>query len=228
MIPLAAIEGKLVFLVVAAVVGVINWLMEKSKKASEGGQAQPSPGPQTPATNPGGESEQERLRRFLEALGVPQPPQQPPPAQRQQPAAPPATRPSQQISQRVAQPLEGRMQSPRPNKKAPAKNVRPPKRIPFREPPEMTRAGRLEEAATSIENISGEFGAMNVRVAMEPVTIPETPAHMATGNAGTTSVQERDGSPIAARLRRLLHNPTDLRATFVAMEVLGTPRGLQS
>ena len=69
---------------------------------------------------------------------------------------------------------------------------------------------------------------MNVRVKMEPMQTLERPAKMGTGNAGTTSVLERGGSPIAATLRKLLHNPTDLRAAFVAMEVLGTPRGLQS
>ena len=226
MITLASIEGNIIFIVVAGIVGAINWWMEKKKKEKEssGGSAQPSPRPQQSATNSGSD-EQERLRRFLESLGVPQPsqPQRPQPA-----AAAPATRQSQQIQQRVAQPIEGRMQLPRPAAKKTAKPARTPKPVPAQRRQEMARAGRIEEAAASIERISGEFSGMNVRVAMEPVQTLENTAHMATGNAGTTSVQERGGSPIASRLRRLLHNPTDLRAAFVAMEVLGTPRGLQS
>ncbi len=226
MITLALIEGKLIFIVVAGIVGAINWWLEKKKKGKESadGSTQPSPRPQQPAANSGSD-EQERLRRFLESLGVPQPsqPQRPPPA-----AAAPATRQSQQIPQRVAQPIEGRMQSPRLSVKKPPKQIRTPTPMRAQQPREMARAGRIEEAASSIERIAGEFRGMNVRVAMEPVQTLENTAHMATGNAGTTSVLERGGSPLASRLRRLLHNPTDLRATFVAMELLATPRGLQN
>ena len=222
MITLASAEGKIIFVIVAAIVGAINWWFEKKKKEKESsaGPAQTSPRPQPPAANAGSD-EQERLRRFLESLGVPQPSQQ-----RPQPAA--SARQSQQIPQRVAQPIEGRMQSPPPSVKKPAKQIRTPKPVRAPQPQEMARAGRIEEAASSIERISGEFSEMNVRVKMDPLQTPDRPAHMATGNAGTTSVLERSGSPIASRLRRLLHNPTDLRAAFVAMEVLGKPPGLQS
>ena len=123
---------------------------------------------------------------------------------------------------------KGRMPSPHAAVQKAAKVVRPPKRAVVLEPEEFATAGRIEEAATSIEKISGEFSAMNVRVKMDPLHTPDRPAHLGTGNAGTTSVLERDGSPIAATLRKLLHNPRDLRATFVAMEVLGTPKGLQN
>ena len=226
MITLASAEGKIIFVIVAAIVGAINWWFEKKKKEKESsaGPAQTSPRPQQPAANAGSD-EQERLRRFLESLGVPQPaqPQRPPPA-----ATAPATKPAQQIPRRVAQPIEGRMQSPPPSVKKPAKQIRTPKPVRAPQPQEMARAGRIEEAASSIERISGEFSEMNVRVKMDPLQTPDRPAHMATGNAGTTSVLERSGSPIASRLRRLLHNPTDLRAAFVAMEVLGKPPGLQS
>jgi hypothetical protein len=228
MIPFASIEGNLVFIIVAAVAGVINWLMEKKKKQAGGGPVQPSQRPQQPAAGAGSE-EQERLRRFLESLGVQPPgsqqgPQRPTPqVQRQQPAV----KPVQQIPRRIAQPIEGRMQPARAAAKPQAKTFRPPKPKIVLEPEEMGRAGRIEDAATSIENISGEFKAMNVRVTMAPVQPIERPAHLATGAAGTTSIVERSGSPIAARLRKLLHNPTDLRAAFVAMEVLGKPRGLQ-
>lgn len=119
------------------------------------------------------------------------------------------------------------MQTPRPAAKAPARVIRQPKPRPVQQQQDMPRAGRLENAASSIENISGEFGTMNLRSAMEPVPKTDMTVHFATGAAGTTSVIEREGSPIAARLRDLLQNPTDLRAAFVAMEVLGTPRGLQ-
>ena len=80
------IPNNLIFLIVFAAVGVVNWWLERRKKqsGSEGSQSPPRPQPRAGGPAPGGESEQERLRRFLEALGVPQQPgQTPPPAQPQ-------------------------------------------------------------------------------------------------------------------------------------------------
>ena len=91
----------------------------------------------------------------------------------------------------------------------------------------MKRAGRIEEPASSIERISGEFSAMNVRVAMPPVRTLEKPPHLAMGTAGTTSVLERVGNPLVASLQRTLTNPVEIRAAFLAAELLGPPRGLQ-
>jgi hypothetical protein len=228
MICVATISGQLVFLIVAAAVGVINWLVEKGKKAKGGGTSQP---PQrSPAASGGGnDSEQERLRRFLEALGVPQPP----PAQpRPQPAPQqPRPKPAQAslphpVQRQVAQPIAGRMQGTTPQRKPAQQVIRRPKPV-VAEREEMHRAGRIEDAASSIERISGEFEAMNVRVAMPPVQTLDRPAHLATANAGTTSVLERDANPLVASLRRTLTNPKDIRAAFLAAELLGPPRGLQ-
>ena len=217
MIPLAAIEGKLIFVVVAAIVGAINMWLEKRKKDSASNSPQPPAAPRQSAT--GSESEQERLRRFMEALGVPQP-QQPPQPQRQIPATP---RPQPQ-PRTVVRARDRQMQAAKPAQKT----IRQPKPQVVIAQPEMQRAGRIEEAASSIERISGEFSAMNVQVAMPPVQSLERPAHLATANAGTTSVLERGGNPLVASLRRTLTNPTDIRAAFLAAELLGPPRGLQS
>ena len=230
MIPLAIIEGKIVFMVFAAVVGVINWWLEKKKKESQSGSPQPpAPSHKPIAEGAGKESEQERLRRFLEALGVPQPqaPQQQaqPRPQPARPVPPQASLPHP-VQRQVAQRIEGRMQGAKPVRKRPPQSIRPTKPVvPARE--EMHRAGRIEEAASSIERISGEFETMNVRVDMPPVQGPVRPAHLASANAGTTSVLERDGNPLVASLRRTLTNPTEIRAAFLAAELLGPPRGLQ-
>ncbi len=228
MIPLASgIEPKLIFVVVAAIVGVINWLIEKKKKDHEAtnNPTQDPPRPQQPvAQGQRGTDEQERLRRFMESLGVPQPAQ----PQRPQPAPAPAIvspRQQPQISRHTAQPIEQRMKSPKPVAKARAKAM--PRPLPVREPEEMQRAGRIEEAASSIEKISGEFSAINVNVTMDPLNTPDRPAHLASGAAGTTSITERDINPLIASVRRLLQKPADLRGAFVAMEILGPPRGLQ-
>ena len=235
MIPLAGIEGNLIFLIVAAAVGVINWWLEKKKKESQSDSPQPPAAPNKPIAEGGNNSEQERLRRFLEALGVPQPPQTPQqtqPRPQPQPAPQPSRpKPAQAglphpVQRQVAQRIEGRMQSTKPLRKPQQQVARRPKPV-VAEREEMQRAGRIEEAASSIERISGEFGGMNVRVAMPPVQTLETPAHLATANAGTTSVLERGGNPLVASLRRTLTNPTEIRAAFLAAELLGPPRGLQ-
>ena len=225
MIPLASIEGKVVFMVVAALVGVINWWLEKRKKEAGGDSPQPPAAPRPPAS--GGqatESEQERLRRFLQALGVPQQPGQAQPQPQRQ--TPPVPRPQQQ-QQAAIRPRDRRPQIAKAIAKPAQKAARRQAQPALSEPEEMQRAGRIEEAASSIERISGEFSAMNVRVAMPPVQTLEKPPHLAMGNAGTTSVLERVGNPLIASLRRTLTSPTEIRAAFLAAELLGPPRGLQ-
>jgi len=230
MIPLADIGGNLIFLIVVAVVGVINWLIEKGKKAKDGGAGQPPQRP--PAAGGGGnDSEQERLRRFLEALGVPQPPPAQPrplpqPAPQQSRPKPAQASLPHPVQRQVAQPIAGRMQGTTPQRKPAQQVIRRPKPV-VAEREEMQHAGRIEDAASSIERISGEFEAMNVRVAMPPVQTLDRAAHLATANAGTTSVLERDANPLVASLRRTLTNPKDIRAAFLAAELLGPPRGLQ-
>ena len=219
MIPLAAIEGNIVFVIVAAAVGAINWWLEKKKKAAESGAPQPPAAPPHPI--PGGagnESEQERLRRFLEALGVPQGEQQQPQPQRQIPASPQPPRPPRA----GVRTRDRQSQTARPVQKPAQKILRPTAQPVAIEPGEMHRAGRIEDAAASIERISGEFETMNVRVDIPTMQMPKT-----TANAGTTSVLERDANPLVASLRRTLTNPTDIRAAFLAAELLGPPKALQ-
>jgi type IV secretory pathway VirB10-like protein len=232
MIPLAAIEGKLIFWAVAAAVGVINWWLEKKKKESQSGSTKsPAPSQKPAASGSGDSSEQERLRRFLEALGVPQPPQQAQPRQPQTAPQQPRPKPApaslpHPVQRQVAQPIQGRMQGAKLQRKPQQQITRRPKPLAV-EREEMHRAGRIEEAASSIERISGEFETMNVRVDMPPVQKLETPGHLATVDAGTTSVLERGGNPLVASLRRTLTNPTDIRAAFLAAELLGPPKALQ-
>lgn len=225
MMILAEISGQFIFFIVFAAIGVINWWLEKKRKAAES-DTPPSARPESPSTGgTGNEPEQERLRRFLEALGVPQPPapppvQQAPPRQSIAPPRDPRLRP---VPRPAAQTMERGMQSPVPVPKA----FRRPKPPVVLEREEFQEAGRLEEAASSFERIAGEFEQLNVRVAMPPVQPLEHPARLATSFAGTTTVLSREDSPLTASVRALLRKPSDIRATFVAMEILGPPKGLQ-
>ena len=88
---LAAIDGQILFLVIAAIIGVINWISEKRKEKKQA--EQPEAEPNTTADRSTRESEEERLRRFMEALGVPQGTTRPPPRPAPlQPAPPPLPR----------------------------------------------------------------------------------------------------------------------------------------
>ena len=58
---LASIEGQVVALVIAGIVALINWMM---KKPEAGNAAAPAP-------RPGADAEAERMRKFMEALGLP-------------------------------------------------------------------------------------------------------------------------------------------------------------
>ncbi len=225
MIPLASIEGKVVFMVVAAIVGVINWWLEKRKKEMGSDSPQPPAAPRpTAAGSATNESEQERLRRFLQALGVPQQPGQAQPQPQRQ--TPPTARPQPQ-QQAAIRPRDRRPQVAKAVAKPAQKAVRRQAQPVLSEPEEMHRTGRIEEAASSIERISGEFGAMNVRVQMPPAQTLSQPPHLAMGTAGTTTVSERIGNPLVASLRRTLTTPAEIRTAFLAAELLGPPRGLQ-
>ena len=61
----SSIEGQIVFLVIAAIIGLINWL---TKKAESGAAPPVAP----PRSRPGdSDPEAERMRKFMEALGLP-------------------------------------------------------------------------------------------------------------------------------------------------------------
>ena len=66
---LASGEGQVVFLVIMAVIGVINWISGKLNAGNK--KAPPGPSPSAEPRRANADSEEERMRRFLEALGIP-------------------------------------------------------------------------------------------------------------------------------------------------------------
>lgn len=222
MILAADIPGNLIFLIVFAAVGVVNWWLERKKNQAAASKTPPSrPQPNAAPSASGGDSEQERLRRFLEALGVPQqpgqPPRQPPSRPVRQPSPPPAPAPRAmrkevELTRRTSIPEQRRIPAP----------PRPvPKRPTFVEPEEFQLAGRLEEPTRAIDSVSSEFEHMTMQqlgVSMHLAQAPSAPA-VITKNAV---------APVVESLHRALRTPSDLRTAFVTMELLGKPRGLQS
>ena len=88
-------NDTLIFLVLAVLALVFKWL---TRQPSDHGEKPdpPSPNEQAPPPRPPAQSEEERIRRFLEALGAPPGTRPPPPVRPRRvvtPVAPPAQRP---------------------------------------------------------------------------------------------------------------------------------------
>ena len=227
----ANIQGNLLFLIVFAAVGVVNWWLERKKQRAASNEKQSPSRPQPRANAPasGGDSEQERLRRFLESLGVPQQPgqPQPPPQSVPRPVQPiPRTpAPAPRAIKRTVEPIRrAHIPEPRkvpaPTRAAPA--YRPtPQRPAMLKPEEMQPGGRLEESASSIESVSAEFQHMT----MAQLGVP---AHLADDASKPATLTRNAAAPVIESLRLALRTPADLRTAFVTMELLGKPRGLQS
>ena len=91
----------------------------------------------------------------------------------------------------------------------------------------MQYAGRLEEPAASIESVSQEFQHMTVSVAMQPIARLGVFKTQGSADSTAATVSHRNAAPLVETLRTMLRHPTALRTAFVAMELLGKPRGLQ-
>lgn len=214
---------QLVFLIVVAVIALLQWLIRKSQEAQEARQAEaerqaraarhaergavaaeesaerqrpPSPAPVVR------DPEQERLRRFLEALGVPDTVAAPPPPipvprpAAPAPAAPQAGRP---ISPRQGAP-SGRRPLPPARRPTPAaaRAEAPPPPLPSLPP---TVAGDiLDEAFPEGEAAPSRTWA-----------IPELAA---------------PDRPVAQTVRELLGSRPNLQAAILLREVFGPPRAL--
>ncbi len=218
----ATSDGQILIYLAFAIYGVYAWWQEGRKKKEaeelekrlrENGQltAGPSEGPVKPipparSPAPTGETtEQERLRRFLEALGVPAgAPQQPapaPPSPRPKPIAPPfqpVSRPAYQPPPVVVRPAV-----------SPARPVLRPVVEP--EPRESMRpgyGGALSEVEEKVKTFE-EAAALPSR--LRPVAPPEQLVALALATAD---------------VRVLMRSPHTLRAAIVLREILGPPPGL--
>ena len=197
-------DFEIILYIAAAVWGVISWIRNKKS-----GQSDSEPAPTRHAAPPPVEqtqtqtqaAEAERLRKFLEALGVPA--NQPPPKPIQT-----APRPVQPLPRPTQRPL------PRPVAKKPV--VRKP--APVAEPEEMALAGRLEGAADSVEQVGADFDLMAKGMAMQP--IPELERRAEADGARQVQPTAVTGKSI----HDLLRSPDSLRSALVLREVLGPPR----
>lgn len=224
---LAAIEGNIIALIVFAAIGVINWLLQKKEEQS-GARPPPNEREHPPedtsgtATLSGNPPDDERLRRFMEALGLPTN-QPPPPAQRPQAPRPP---PLPHTVGRVTVPRAA--QPSGPTVRRPFREVTP------RPPPLPQREYSLDEAdapTLPVQQIS--LPMLETPALSEFITVSSRIAatdHLARNvEAETDAYHERATLPPAAqgRLSELLRSPDDLRRAILLREVLGPPRALE-
>jgi hypothetical protein len=223
-------DFEIILYIAAAVWGVISWW--RNRKAE---QQQPPLDtddgsdfrPQSPAPRPiqQGESEQERMRRFLEALGVPagqqpSPPIIPAPAPR--PKRAPASSPTTQRPAAPVRPFEQATPRPQPKPRQPIH--RPVAKPVLVEPEEIPLAGRLEEPASAIEKVGTSFDSMARGIPLEPVAELDRPQEVIARAVVDGAVHANPSAVSGKAIHALLRSSESLRAALVVKEVLGPPR----
>lgn len=200
---LAEIDLQLIFFLLMAVFGFISWLSGKLNPGEKQPPQQP-PGPSRDAPRRRGaaESEEERMRRFLEALGMPA--DQPPVPQ--QPVRPqPAPRPVLTTPPPIPA-------QPRPVRRA----------VP---PPPPRSLDELETTTLPVEQIAlASLATQNVR---EFETVSSTVSATRAVSAYASEAVPQRGAALPELLRATLASPQQLRTAFVLREVLGPPLALR-
>jgi len=250
-------------LIIPILVGLFflgKWVMENAGKATED-QPDTRPGdpsvqgPSTPRPIPGDlPSDEERMRRFMEALGLPvesAPPQPvaPPPLQQQPPEVPelpPITPPSAfaQSLRRVTRELQERKawEADAPTRQEPSTSLvrrarRDERARPSRPPERRHIAPELEPLATigplaRTQSVSETADQMEVAVIPRMnFDAPVQEAQSAVETAGRVDRGTFDTAkprPPSISVQPLLSDRAMLRKAFVVREIIGPPKALQS
>jgi hypothetical protein len=196
----------LVFLVLAGIALIFRWL---TGQGSEDAEKPESPSPNERPQRPPAESEEERVRRFLEALGVPPGSAPPPPVRPRPTTARRVVTPSQpkappKVKRSWVQPLPPLVTTP---KEVPAPAPPPVMSAP---PPPVVVAVPSAPAPVALPALRPT--AVSPRMAMSGATQAAPP--LATGALGS--------------LGAILRTPVSVRQAILLREILGPPRGLQA
>lgn len=222
---LAAFDSNLLFYIIAAIIGLISWLTKRGEHTPNDS----SPSPKFPRPAQPQQPEDERLRKFLEALGVPADERPAAPIQRRQPPLLPKQSPTAAPRPLIVPPLPRRMTESRPAPPPVPKPVE--KAVPLRK----TRSLEEEPALVLFEEkirlpdlttaVLPEFITKSSTVSAIPFETAAGISHEADAYLGTHGAAENRA---AARVEALLRTPADLRAAIILREILGRPPGLQS
>ena len=198
---------NLLFLLLLVVAGLFQLLGRMARKGSTDEQTKPTPKPRPTAPRPipraPVESDQERIRKFLEALG--QPPTSPPPS-------PITPRPT--YRKPLALPHVRPMASP-----LPPLVTRPPD-IPAHIPVE-TVAPAEEQRQMRPPLAEPLFQVHEAKALSEPV------AAVSAATLSEARTQPQTTAPQSIGVKTLLRSALGLRGAIIVREILGPPRGLR-
>ena len=206
--PMLAVHlENLLFLLLVVVAGLFQLLGRAARKTRTGDQTKPTPGPRPAVPRPipraPVESDQERIRKFLEALG--QPPTSPPPS-------PIAPRPT--YRKPLVLPHVPPFGSP-----LPPLVTRPPD-IPPQIPPELIAPAEDQRPPRS--------ALTELKFEVHSAQAPPQPAAV-VGSAALSEArtQSQPATPQRIDVNTLLRSPLGLRGAIIAREILGPPCGLR-
>ena len=195
---------NLLFLLLLVVAGMFQLLGRAARKRSadeEKPASTPSPRVRKPIPRAPVESDRERIRKFLEALGQPQ--ASPPPS----PVAPRPTYRKPLVLPRI----------PPVTSPLPPLVTRPPD-IPHKiQIPAQTVAPAVEQRQMRSASVELEF----------QVHEAETPAALSAATLSEGRTQPQIAAPQSIDVKTLLGSTLRLRDAIVAREILGPPRGLR-
>jgi len=215
MILAAGDGGNWGVLLLMAVFALISWISSKfneSKNPPAAGKPSSSaPPPKGPLTDP----EEERMKKFLEALGIPADAPEPRREVREHQRPQPAPR-RQPIPPIIAQPPVW----PKPQKR----EIPAPPPL----PPTPSRRRSLDEAPAP--------SARAETIALAELQVPAVASYETVSSSISAIPNEKrtvlaplpEGAPLAELVRSGLSSPDQLRTAFLLSEILGPPRGLQS
>ena len=196
-------NDTLIFFVLAALALIFKWLTSKAEKSQaekEKRESEPAePNEQAPPLRPAPQSEEERVRRFLEALGMPAGTQPPPPVRQRRvvtpsgPPAPPAQKPK--VKRSWVQPLPPLVATPEDLRPPPVQSAPPP--------------------LPTVVNVAPLLPEMEEP---SPLPAPVLPAIRLPAPPPPVRMMS---------LGAMLRSPAGVRRAIVLREVLGPPRGLQ-
>ncbi|HJW38443.1 MAG TPA: hypothetical protein VJ420_07495 [Candidatus Udaeobacter sp.] len=209
---IAAHLENLLFLLLLVVAGLFQLLGRAARKASgDEEESTPRPAPRMPKPIPRApaQSDEERIRKFLEALG--QPPASTPP---------PRVVPRTNIPPRPLAPV----QPPLPKAWKVIREERRKPDVIRREPPPPETARRLEKIFPPTIPGVPAFQVHEGPLPVEPPPIIKTPVEAYA--PATRSITK--GAELKTNIATLLASKSGLRDAIILREIFGPPRSLQS
>gem|GEM_PF-2938245 len=229
---------QLIFVLVLIAFSIGKWVLDNVSNASRGEKPEdrdefgnprtPTGSRQTRDSRSGGDpadEEAERLRRFMEALGLP-PGETPPPPRRRKPVEPPAAArqepaPARPIIAPARPPVTSAPKAPAsdaPTTPAPRPYApRPPAPSPFARQEPAPAASREAEPFTPPPLLAAAR-ELAARPRPEPTDRPETPRPY--------QVREHHHGNSHTGLRKALRQRSSVRQALVLRELLGPPKAL--